>query len=159
MLNIALLLGLGAFGGLLNHLYFHNNLLLLPSLESEENGKILNLGFLSEVFLGIGGALAAVLLAEKADVLRQAALALLGGFGGGGLLAQNAANLERQRALAFKQISEALASAPIKPHKLENHPEQLTKLLKQLGHANSRRGINRLRREALLLLKDWFADK
>ena len=158
MLNIPIILMLGAFGGLLNHLYFHNNNLLLPAVEQENEKKVLSLGFLAEMILGIGGALvAAFLLVESGELFRQAAIALLGGFGGGGLLAQNAANLERQRALAFQEIGEAAAGAldRLMPQKLAADPSELSQLLGQLQKARSRQQIYRLRVEALSLLQAW----
>lgn len=161
MLNIPVILILGAFGGLLNHLYFHNNNLILPGLDEENGKKILGLGFLAEVILGIGGALvAAFLLVESGDLFRQAAIALLGGFGGGGLLAQNAANLERQRALAFQEISQTLVTTlnRMRPQKLAVNPLELSQVLKELERANSRQRIGRLRQEALSILQEWVIE-
>lgn len=160
MSGIVVILGLGAFGGLLNHLYFHSNILLLPGLERQEEGKVyLKLGFLAEMILGMGAALvAAYLLVDAGDTFRQASTALLGGFGGGGLLAQSAANLERQRARAFQEISEKLVSSPIKSHKITASSAKLEKILKQLEKAGSRQQISFIRKEALSLLQDLFSS-
>jgi uncharacterized membrane protein YeaQ/YmgE (transglycosylase-associated protein family) len=86
-------------GGLLNHLYLHENTLLMPRLSESGGERGLSLGFLSDVVLGIGGALVGMYLiaGAGAPVLRQVAASLLGGFGGGALLARNTIELERQR--------------------------------------------------------------
>ena len=88
MSGIVVILGLGAFGGLLNHLYFHSNILLLPGLERQEEGKVyLKLGFLAEMILGMGAALvAAYLLVDAGDTFRQASTALLGDLAAEGCL-------------------------------------------------------------------------
>jgi len=127
-------------------------------LDKENGERALKIGFLAEVLLGIGGALvAAFLLVETGDLFRQAAIALLGGFGGGGLLAQNAANLERQRALAFQEISQATVDAlgRITPQRLAAGPFELSQILEQLQRATSRQRIGRLRKEALAVLQAW----
>lgn len=159
MLNIPLIALLGAFGGFLNHLYFYNNSLVLPRLAEEEEKQVLSLGFLAELLLGIGGALvAAFLLVESGTVFQQAAIALLGGFGGGGLLAQNAANLERQRAAAFKAIgsaqTEALKKLTLKSQ-VDQNPE-LSVLFQKLGEASTGGQIQRLQREALMLIDTHY---
>lgn len=98
-IHIAYVLLLGAAGGLLNHLYLHENTLLMPRLSESGGERGLSLGFLSDVVLGIGGALVGMYLiaGAGAPVLRQVAASLLGGFSGGALLARNTIELERQR--------------------------------------------------------------
>lgn len=98
-LNLIAVLVLGASGGLLNHLYFHGNALLLPRVTGPRGQRQLALGFLADMALGIGGSLVGIFLLIGTDVsvVKQAMVALLGGFSGGTLLARNAVELEGER--------------------------------------------------------------
>lgn len=98
-LSLIAVMVLGASGGLLNHLYFHGNALLLPRVTGPRGQRQLALGFLADMALGVGGALVGIFLLIGTDVsmARQAVVALLSGFSGGTLLARNAAELEGER--------------------------------------------------------------
>lgn len=101
-LHIIVILAIGGFGGLLNHLYIHDNRLLMPRLTGNDGEIGITLGFLADFILGAGAALAARYLILNGNdasmsVIAQAAMALIAGFGGGSFLAKKAVELEKER--------------------------------------------------------------
>lgn len=84
-INLWIVILLGGFGGLLHALYLSEYGLLIPKFS--KNDKIsLNLGFLSDVLLGIGAAVAILYFILPDTLFKQVSLSLISGFGGGSFL-------------------------------------------------------------------------
>jgi len=75
----------GGFGGLLHTIYYNGYRLPLPRIRRNEGVEV-HVGFLGDILLGIGAALAVTFLAGNLQFARLVPLSLLAGFGGGALL-------------------------------------------------------------------------
>jgi len=109
------IMGAGAFGGLLYSL--QNRKLELPYISdnrptdtnrsaatsgtnsSRNNGKVINLGGVADCLVGIGGALVVFLIlpGEETDPIKRLATAMIGGYGGRGLLDQAVDSLAKKQ--------------------------------------------------------------
>ncbi len=84
-LNFWIVIGGGAFGGLLHALYLNENKLTLPSLLRNRQIHI-NAGFMADILLGMGASLAILYFIEPDTLFKQIPLSVISGFGGGAFL-------------------------------------------------------------------------
>lgn len=107
--NWLVVLGSGAFGGLLHVLYQNDGKLELPKKRREADGTPkLDLGFFADLLLGVGAALVATLMSQQGILLtvstgdktvsvEGALLCLLAGWSGGAFLAKQALATEKAK--------------------------------------------------------------
>lgn len=84
----------GSFGGLLSSLYIHDGSLILPKiieleLSDGSKGRNYHIGFLSDLVLGAGAGLIAV-LPIGLEFPKYIYMAIIAGFGGGSFIAKQA---------------------------------------------------------------------
>ncbi|HAH96536.1 MAG TPA: hypothetical protein DHD79_12315 [Firmicutes bacterium] len=141
-LHLLVILAIGGFGGLLNHLYIHDNRFLLPRLTGNDGEIGIALGFLADFILGAGAALATrylILNGNNATVIAQAAIALIAGFGGGSFLAKNAVELEKER---FKTV----ATLQMKTNAISLHAGDPKRISEMVARAEKASCIYELRK-------------
>lgn len=107
-----LLAGLG--GGIVNSLLLERNRLIMPALRRENDRFLLDLGFLSNIALGVAAAFLPYLFGiDKLSHLQQIGVSLLGAIGGASFIgnfvyAERAASRSAQAAILRDALRAAL---------------------------------------------------
>ncbi len=99
-LEIVLVLGLGAIGGLVNALWLEKDLALPRYFRDETGGHVLNTGFLRNVLIGaVASLLTWAFGVNEIQGIKQMALCLLAGIGGTSIIS----NILQRMQLDFSQ--------------------------------------------------------
>jgi hypothetical protein len=110
--NFWIVIGGGAFGGLLHALYMNNQSLLLPCLVSNERFPHIHLGFLADILLGMGASMAILYFIAPDTLFKQISLSIISGFGGGSflgtLVSKMAIESEKKKVDTLEEVVETL---------------------------------------------------
>ncbi|MFP4976150.1 hypothetical protein ACE6ED_12175 [Paenibacillus sp. CN-4] len=113
--DFLVILAAGSFGGLLSSLYIHDGSLILPKgieleLSDGSTRKHYHIGFLSDIVLGAGAGLIAV-LPIGLEFPKYIYVAMIAGFGGGSFIAKQAKLTAEEKVSSQDKLPPIVASS------------------------------------------------
>ncbi|MCJ8012101.1 hypothetical protein MUG84_10135 [Paenibacillus sp. KQZ6P-2] len=113
--DFLMIIASGSFGGLLSSLYIHDGSLVMPKIIEMElsdgsRRKNYHIGFLSDIILGAGAGLIAV-LPIGLDFPKYIYMAIIAGFGGGSFIAKQAKLTAEEKISSQDKLPTIVASS------------------------------------------------